>query len=303
MTVAGKQGATRPAGALVRRWVRVPARYLSPAQTARLIASRERQAQALELRKAGMTFQEIADALKFKSAAGAGNAVRSAIDRLGLEAAKDVVIMDLARLDEYMKRCTAQLRTHNDLSQIDRLLRIMDKKHQILGITTETFREEQARASNVSVTNNAVMVVQGSESSFVREMMKAVGMDMNSPEVQQKLAALEQQGAPLPALPPGSSNGDSAGAKAAPNAENSEQQAQHGRFTPAYLVGEVLESRTVEDAMQVQAFFQRKKDLLTEPIRDGIDAPLSVPDVPALYVGDVDSEESPSLPPKKTRGV
>lgn len=286
MTGGKKLGSSRAPEVLVRRWIRVPARRLTPAMQARLIATRERQAQALELRKAGLTYQEIADALKFSNASGASRAVRSAIDRLGLEAAKDVVVMDLARLDEYMKRCTAQLRQHNDLSQIDRLLRIMDKKHQILGITTDTFREEQAKQANSSVTNNAIMVVQGGQSDFVKEMMRAVGMNVNSPEAIAYLQSLPAEENSTPALPPGST-------EPAPSGKThditSDSAAHKGGYDPKVLVGEILESRTVEDAMAVQAMMHNRIVKVSEPIRDGIDAPESVPEIPQIYVQDIET--------------
>lgn len=161
--------------------VRTPARKLSPARTARLIAARERASNALELRKAGLTYAEIAKALGYADNSGAERAVKKAIDRLGLEAAKDVVLMDLARLDEFQKRCTASLR-EGDLSQIDRIMRIMTMRHNLLGITSDSYREAVAKQTGTAITNNGVMVIQGTETEFVRSMMEAVGVDPESDE-------------------------------------------------------------------------------------------------------------------------
>jgi hypothetical protein len=204
------KGYMTPPGALQKRYVRTPARRLSPKQSAKLIAAREKQKQALELKKAGATYEEIAKLLGYKNHSGAQYACNAAIDRLGLEAARDVVLLDLARLDEYQKRCTQELRSKNDLSQIDRLLRIMGVRHNLLGVTTDTFREEQAKNANVSITQNAVMVVQGTESQFVEQMMKAVGMNTDDPAVQKHLASLDMGNLPPEktevvrlALPPG----------------------------------------------------------------------------------------------------
>lgn len=180
MPPKGQQGTTQPRGMLAKRMVRVPARKLSPARTAELIRARERQAQALELRKAGMTYKQIAEALGYKAVSGAENAVKSAIERLGMEAAKDVVLLDLVRLDEFQTRCTAALR-EGDLSQIDRIMRIMQMRHNLLGITSESYREAIAKQAGTTITNNAVMVIQGSTSTdYVRSMMQAVGVDPNS---------------------------------------------------------------------------------------------------------------------------
>lgn len=187
------KGTTTIPGGLEKRYVRTPGRRLGAKAAAKRIEQRERQQQALELRKSGMTYEEIAKALNYSHASGAAYAVKSAIDRIGLEAAKDVVVMDLARLDDYTKRCTAELRAKGDLSQVDRLLRIMQVRHGLLGINSDTFREEQAKQANTSITNNAVMVVQGSESDFVSAMMKAVGMDTSTPEVQAHLARMDAE--------------------------------------------------------------------------------------------------------------
>ena len=195
------RGTTTVPGQLVRRIVRTPGRRLSPKQTARAIQAAERRAQALELRKAGATYQEIADALGYSAPAGAEKAVKRGIELLGMEAAKDVVLMDLARLDEFQKRCTAELRGKGDLSQIDRIMRIMQMRHNLLGITAESYREAVAKQAGTSITNNGVMIVQGTtERDYVAGLMRTVGVDPDSPEGRKHLKQIEA-GAPHPPLP------------------------------------------------------------------------------------------------------
>lgn len=190
------RGTTTIPGRLVRRVVRTPGRQLSPAQTAKAIAAAERRAQALELRKAGATYQEIANALGYANPSGAEKAVKRAIDLLGMEAAKDVVLMDLARLDEFQKRCTAELRNKGDLSQIDRIMRIMQMRHNLLGVTSDSYRDAVAKQAGTSITNNGVMVIQGSEVDFVKGMMRTVGVDPDAPENVKRLKALEAGATP-----------------------------------------------------------------------------------------------------------
>lgn len=193
------KGTTTIPGKLVRRVVRTPGRRLNQGQTLKAIQAAERRAQALELRKAGATYQEIANALGYKGVSGAEAAVKRGIDLLGMEAAKDVVLIDLARLDDFQKRCTAEMRK-GDLSQIDRIMRIMTMRHNLLGITAESYREAVAKQAGVSVTQNNVMVIQGSEVEFVKGMMRTVGVDPDSPEAKKRLKALEA-GTPSPPLP------------------------------------------------------------------------------------------------------
>ena len=285
----GSQGSTQVPGALVKRYVRLPARKLSPKMLGRLVAARERQAKALDLRKAGVTYPDIAKALGYKTASGAKAAVESAIDRLGLEAAKDVVTLDLARLDEMQMQLTSRFRG-GDMRLVGPILQVMQMRQNLLGITTDTYREEQAKAANVSVTNNALMVVNGSQSDYVRAMMSAVGMDVNSPDVQKYLASIEAgEQKTQTALPPGV--GPSAqgvahqGAAEGPVSADSSEPS--GRSS--YISGEVISS-TIEEAIQIQDDILNRKARAAAPYRDGIDSMPSVPDIPALYVGSVDEE-------------
>jgi hypothetical protein len=67
-------------------------------QTRRLKAH-SRHLQALELRKAGATYQAIADQLGYANAQGAHKAVASALKATLREAAEDVRELELTRLD------------------------------------------------------------------------------------------------------------------------------------------------------------------------------------------------------------
>lgn len=188
----GTQGHTRPPAKYVKKWVKVPARSISPATQQRMVAVREKQAQALELRKAGATYQEIAQALGYKHASGASDAVKRAIERIGIEPAVEVVQMDLMRLDEFQKRCTAALR-NGDLSQIDRLMRIMRERRELLGFDPVAHAEEARMKGKDGITNNGVMVIQGSSADFVQGMMEAIGIDPNSEEAKIRLEKIRTE--------------------------------------------------------------------------------------------------------------
>src|ERR1700722_4049700 len=64
------------------------------------LALRQRQRQALELRKAGETYRQIADALGYKSKCGAYKAVDGALREVTREPAEAVRELELQRLDE-----------------------------------------------------------------------------------------------------------------------------------------------------------------------------------------------------------
>jgi hypothetical protein len=161
-------------------------------KTAKKQETRAKQNQALQLRMSGATYQEIATALGYKQPASAKWAVDMAISRTEREAAKEVVALDLARLDEYQMRCTHALRTNGDLHQVDRLLRIMEFRYRLLGVSNDTIRELQAEhgilAAGTTINKNKVMIVQAApetEDEFIKKMMRAVGINPDSPEAQE----------------------------------------------------------------------------------------------------------------------
>lgn len=175
-------------------------REISEKKKLQQIENRQRAEQALELRKAGVAYQKIADTLGYSSAGAAKNSVDNLMKKMEFEAAKDVVLIDLQRLDEYQMRCTERLRNTGDLGQIDRLMRIMEMRYRILGVNEETTAELQQHFG-LNVVNKGVMVVQGSETDFVKAMMQSVGVDPNTPEGQKYLqAAVERENPSAPML-------------------------------------------------------------------------------------------------------
>lgn len=165
-----------------------------------IAAIHAKQLQALQLRMAGTTYGEIARALGYANPSSAKAAVDASIWRAEKDAAKEVVALDLARLDEYQMRCTHALRTNGDLHQIDRLMRIMEMRYRLLGISDETVRALQQDHGIVVNQKNMVMNIHAApetEKDFIGKMMKAVGVDPES-EVAKRL--LSEHDAPL-ALP------------------------------------------------------------------------------------------------------
>lgn len=69
----------------------------------------ERQIQAVQLRKAGYSYQEIADTLGYGSRGAAFNGVKAALQRWGAEAVDELRMLELTRLDEMTKRIWPQI--------------------------------------------------------------------------------------------------------------------------------------------------------------------------------------------------
>jgi len=100
----------------------------------------ERQRQAVELRKAGVGFQRIADQLGYKDASGAYRAVRAALKKTLQEPADEVRKLELERLDVMLFGIWTQVRQGNQ-GAIDRALKIAERRAKILGLDAPTKAE------------------------------------------------------------------------------------------------------------------------------------------------------------------
>lgn len=101
------------------------------------VASHERKLQALELRKAGVSFQAIADALGYRSASGAFAAVKAALKTTLREPANELRELELARLDALLLPLWRRAQGGDDKA-VDRCLRIMERRARLLGLDAPT---------------------------------------------------------------------------------------------------------------------------------------------------------------------
>lgn len=97
------------------------------------IAPADRQRQAVELRKAGMGYQEISDQLGYKDASGSYRAVRAALKAAVREPARELIALEVARLDDMLKGIWVEARKGN-VSKLDRVLKIMERRATLLGL-------------------------------------------------------------------------------------------------------------------------------------------------------------------------
>ena len=97
----------------------------------------EKHLQALELRKTGFTYAEIALNLGYRSPSGAEKAVRSAIRKVFLEPATEVLKIELFRLDALLQAIWQKAKD-GDYQAVDRVLRIMERRAKLLGLDAAT---------------------------------------------------------------------------------------------------------------------------------------------------------------------
>lgn len=113
------------------------------------IAAKIKAAKALELRKEGKTFDEIAQELGYRSKQTAHNAVMSAIKGILREPAEELVRLDLERLDQmwqvaYLNACAG------DASAIASCMRIMDRRAKLLGLDAPPKQAEQDKEQHAA---------------------------------------------------------------------------------------------------------------------------------------------------------
>ncbi|GGJ55746.1 hypothetical protein [Glutamicibacter ardleyensis] len=106
----------------------------SSARDNRIANTRERQKKALELRKAGATYEQIAEAnIGYANRGTVQKAVKRAILEIPREEAKEVLALELSRLDDALRAIWPKIIT-GDLWAIDRLINLQNRRAQYLGL-------------------------------------------------------------------------------------------------------------------------------------------------------------------------
>jgi hypothetical protein len=120
----------------------------------------DRQRQALELRRAGLTFQQIARRLGYAHPAGAYHAVQRGLQTTLQEPADELRGLELERLDALHQAMWPRA-IRGNVWAVDRVLSIMQRRARLLGldaprrlavsgeITLQTFAEHAAAAAGL----------------------------------------------------------------------------------------------------------------------------------------------------------
>ena len=101
------------------------------------IAAAERQARAIALRKAGAGYAAIARQLGYAGPSGAYQAIMTALGALTREPARELLNLELARLDDLLLGLWADA-TKGNVAKIDRVLKIMQRRADLLGLDAPT---------------------------------------------------------------------------------------------------------------------------------------------------------------------
>lgn len=118
----------------------------------------KRRSNALELRGAKVTFEEIANRLGYSSAQHAHRDVMKAIVDLVETPAKDVVAEELASLDRVQQTLWPMVR-RGDLSAVDRLLKVMERRARYLGLDQPDRIQAEITVSDIDVAQEILDLV------------------------------------------------------------------------------------------------------------------------------------------------
>lgn len=110
-----------------------------------------RQLQALELRRAGVDYQTIADKVGYTNKGTAYAAVQAALRRGFVEPAKELRELEADRLDR-LQAAVWSAAIRGDVKAVDRVLRISDQRAKLLGLnapvkTDVTVRLDEQQAA------------------------------------------------------------------------------------------------------------------------------------------------------------
>lgn len=109
-----------------------------PRTAARRVRGRGNQLRALELRKAGLTFQQIADQLGIRKQS-AHEHVTVAMERLRAEsdqAVRELVALEAARLDQLQAGLWRDA-VRGDVPAVTAVLRVMERRARLLGLDAD----------------------------------------------------------------------------------------------------------------------------------------------------------------------
>ena len=93
----------------------------------------ERYRRVVDLKKAGLTYDQIAHELGYADRSGAKRALDAAIDRWGTESIDSLRMIQNEQIDDLFRRAMAAI-LEGDLGQIDVAIRLMKRRAELFGL-------------------------------------------------------------------------------------------------------------------------------------------------------------------------
>ena len=146
----------------------VPARQQGSTHKAKLIAW-ERARKAMELRKAGASYSQIAQQCGYSSPSGAYQAVKRVMARIEQESTNELRKTQYERLNQMLLVMWPRIQS-GDEAAISTGLRIMDKMDRLMGTEAPTKVE--------TTSTSAVLVIDGDSEAYIENLKRMAGASM-----------------------------------------------------------------------------------------------------------------------------
>jgi hypothetical protein len=141
----------------------------------RRLEAHQKRARALELRKAGATFEQIAQQVGYSGRSKAYEAVQKALRDVTIDDAEEVLALELQRLDAMQMGLWGKARV-GDVQAVNALLRIMDRRAKYLGL--DDYESRMAAVAEQQVQVNQQLAGQ------IIQLMEAVLGELQLPPEQ-----------------------------------------------------------------------------------------------------------------------
>lgn len=129
----------------------------------------EKQRRAIEMRKAGATYQAIAQAVGYADHTGARKAVQRAMQDVLQEPALELKTLQIERLNHMLLTLWPKCQAGDERS-INTALNVMDRLDKLMGV-------EAATQVDVNVNHQgAVLVIDGDREAYIRHMKRMAGV-------------------------------------------------------------------------------------------------------------------------------
>lgn len=116
----------------------------------RNIVSKERAKKALELRKAGASYQKIAEQVGLKAKSAAWKLVAEALSEVTREPAIELLGLELERLD-HLQLALWSKASRGDTTAVDKILKVMEHRAKLLGLAPNRYEITGAAGAPVSL--------------------------------------------------------------------------------------------------------------------------------------------------------
>ena len=133
------------------------------------IESTEKAAKALEIRKLGATWEQVAKLAGYANKGAAHNAVNGVLRRMVREPAEELVALEAERLDTYLLALSTKIK-NGDIGAITTAIKIGERRAKLLGLDDFERRMAEAAERKVALQERDAVAVAQMLANVVRKL-------------------------------------------------------------------------------------------------------------------------------------